>query len=163
MNEWNDDARTRRSPDGEERPLYESFGEVLLRAVMRIGVPEEAADALVREAFIGYFFLNPPPQPQEAKAWLIAAAGMKASEYLKMHGLPAGGNVAEAARAVEHLEVQREELATLPARAREALRLRVSEGRSYAEIAEALDVSEFAARKMVSRAWAKLRRLRRER
>ena len=51
----------------------------------------------------------------------------------------------------------------LPRLAREALRLRFEEKKSYPEIAEALDVSIDAAQRIVAKAGAKLRGLLRSR
>jgi len=156
MKEWNDDAGATQHPDEEQQSLFEVFGDVLVRAVTRIGVPEADAEALVWEALLACLWEDPPEG--ERKAWLIAAAATRASTYLELRGLPARGDVAKEARAVEHLDLRRRELAALTERVREALRLRVSEKKSYAEIAEELGVSEFAAKKMVERALRKLPR-----
>lgn len=156
MNKWNDDAGAPQHPDQEQQSLFVVFGDVLVRAVMRIGVPEADAEALVQEALIACLWEDPPEG--EKKAWLIAAATTRASTYLELRGLPARGDVAQETRAVEHLDLRRRELATLTERVREALRLRVSEKKSFAEIAEELGVSEFAAKKMVEKALRTLRR-----
>jgi RNA polymerase sigma factor (sigma-70 family) len=155
MNQWNDEAGLPRpSPEGEEQRLFETFGDVLIRAIGRMGVPKNEAHALVHEAFVVYGGLD--PRPQDARAWLIAAAGTQATTYLQKRGLPIGGDVAKETRAVEHLDFRREMLAALPRRARQAVRLRFAEGKSYPEIAAELGVTEHAAVRIVARARAKL-------
>ena len=157
MEQWNDDAANPRRAEGDERSLHETFGGVLLRAVMRLGVPREEAQEIVEHAFLSWYALE--PQPQDAKAWLIAAAGTRATRYLAERGLPGGEQIAAVRRAVEQLDVQREALAALPEQAREAMRLRWVEGKSYAEVAAALGVTEDAAKRIVARAFGKLRRM----
>jgi RNA polymerase sigma factor (sigma-70 family) len=155
MDRWND-GNPRRS-EGDERPLYETFGGVLGRALERLGVPRTEADRMVEHAFLSWYGLEPPPQ--DAKAWLIAAAGTRATTYLSRRGLPAGEQIAAVRRAVEHLDFQREALAALPERTREAMRLRWVERKTYPEVAAELGVTEHAAKRIVARAFAKLRRM----
>jgi RNA polymerase sigma factor (sigma-70 family) len=92
--------------------------------------------------FIAYYSLEPPPH--DARTWLIASACENARVYVERHRLAC-----------------RDGLETLPALAREALRLRFAEGKSYPEIAEELGVSVDAAQRIVSKAAAKLARMRR--
>lgn len=141
-------------------PLYEALGGVLQRLlVQKFGVPLEAAESLVYEVFIVFYGLEAPPR--DAETWLTAAACTSARSYLQRHGLPAADVDRDDEREIVALLLHRDALTTLTRRAREALRLRFAERKTYAEIAEELGVSAYAAEHLVAKAFAKLRGLRR--
>ncbi|HEV7768349.1 MAG TPA: sigma factor-like helix-turn-helix DNA-binding protein [Thermoanaerobaculia bacterium] len=106
--------------------------------------------------------VSPAASPRDARAWLIAAASISAKTYLQRRGLPAGDDEADDTRVVLELLLQRDALQTLPALARDALRLRFAERKTYPEIGTELGISPYAAERIVAKAFMKLRSLRRE-
>lgn len=146
----------RQSAEAERETLYETLGGVLQRTLTRaFGLPPQDAESLVYETFIVYFGMDVPPH--DFRAWLIAAACRSAKAHLVRRGLASGDDTTSQTRDAESFLLHREALDLLPARAREALRLRFAERRSYAEIAAELDVSVFAAERIVAKAAARLR------
>ena len=124
-------------------------------------VPERDAEWMVRERFRDYILNRPAPN---ARAWLIGAVCREANDYRRRRGLPAA-NEAEIAdierRADTRLSI-RDAMAILPSHAREALRLRFDEKKTYAEIAAQLGLSVYATERFVTKALAKLRGLLRD-
>ena len=175
MTHSNEDATGPAHPDHgpdrrDERPLYEALGGLLLRVIThRYEVPPEDAASVLDEAFLAYYAMQTPPR--DARAWLIAAVCALGKAYRERQGglrgegggaRGEGHGIEDDVRAVRDLVWYREALATLPRIAREALRLRVAEGKSYEEIAAILDLSADAAQRMVAKAAAKVRGWRRE-
>lgn len=153
MTPWKDEANRLRPAEPALRVLYETLGSELQRFVARkFGVPPEAAESLVYEAFVKVV----DERPDDAKAWLIGAACRGAKAWLQRRGL-ALTDSPDDAREIENLLFYREAQALLPERAREALRLRFQERRTYDEIAAELDVAAHYAEKLVAKAVAKLR------
>lgn len=113
---------------------------------------QEEAVSLVAEAFVVYYGLETPPE--DARACLTLMACTNAQTWLQRRGLPPG-HEAEAAR--ETSKSYRDALELLPSRAREALRLRFSERKTYPQIAAELGVSTFAAEQIVAKAAVKMR------
>lgn len=134
----------RHSGEWDVVQLYQEHRGVLLRLlVRRYGVPEEAAETIVYDTIMA---LPPQGVVSDVQAWLMAGACGKGEAYRSAHGLaPAADDAHELT------------LATLPDRAREALRLRFEEKLTYAEIAAELGLSVFAVERMVATAGAKLR------
>lgn len=118
-------------------------------------VPEQDAERLVRETFTDYR-LNQPAS--DARAWLIGAVCKHANGYRRSRGLPAADEKAAGRHAATVLSYH-DVMARLPSRAREALRLRFDEKKSYAEVAEQLGLSVYAAERFVAKALARLRAL----
>ena len=153
-----DEANRLRSGEPALRVLYETLGTDLQRFVTRkFGVPPEDAESLVHEAFVQFV----TERPDDAKAWLTGTACRGAKAWLQRRGL-AVTDSADDAREIENLLFYRKAQALLPERAREALRLRFQEGRTYEEIAAELDVAAYYAEKLVANAVAKLRQVIRE-
>lgn len=149
MNERKHEAGPLRGPSEEWDivHLYEEHRGVLLRLLMRkYGVPEEDAETLVYETIVA---LPLRIVVADAPAWLTAGVCGKGEAYRRARGLDPAADDAGDARDLA--------LATLTDQAREALRLRFEEKRTYAEIAEELGVSVFAAERIVATAGAKLR------
>ena len=159
MTESKDERRPpRRLAEAKDERFCEALGGVLLRLLARkFAVPADDAESLVEEAFIGYQGLNPPPP--DAEAWLIAAVCRGAKVYLQRRGLDADDDP----RAAKESVFVDAAVRTLPERAREALRLRFDERMTYPEIAAELNISAFAAERIVAKAIAKIRKLQRER
>lgn len=152
--------------------LYERYEAVVLRYFMRrLGDPEVAAD-LTGETFaaaLRTWLANRPLAEHEA-AWLFSIARSKLIDSLRR------GRVEDAARiqlGMQPIMLHDAELARvaelddtpitgllerLPDDQRAAVRARVVEERSYAEIARELKTSEQVIRKRVSRGLSTLRR-----
>lgn len=153
-----DDPLLLHSAATEQERLYEMLGGVLQRLVTRkFEVTQEDAESLVKEAFIAYH--GAKVAPNEVEDWVVGAVCRNARKYLQRRGLVAPADVLAEERAGQRVLSQREALAMLPSHAREALRLRFEERKSYPEIAEALDVPIDAAQRLVAKAGAKLRGL----
>jgi RNA polymerase sigma factor (sigma-70 family) len=153
MTPWKDEPSRLRPAEPALRVLYETLGSDLQRFVARkFGVPPEAAESLVHEAFVQVV----AERPDDAKAWLTGAACRGAKAWLQRRGL-AVTDAPDDAREVENLLFCRDALASLPRSAREALRLRFQERLTYEEIAAELDVSAHYAMRLVSKAGEKLR------
>jgi RNA polymerase sigma factor (sigma-70 family) len=88
----------------------------------------------------------------------IGAACRAGNSYRVGRGLPAA-NVADVERHATTVLSIRDALERLPSRAREALRLRFDNGKTYAEIAAELGISEYAVERFVAKVWTRLRGL----
>jgi DNA-directed RNA polymerase specialized sigma24 family protein len=143
MTESHDPEKFRQTPDeAETQLLWDTAGEMLLRLLKRkFGLPPDDARTLVEEAFRVYYELT--ARPRDATSWLIAAACTNAQRYLRRRGLAAGDAASDPQALAESL-FDPAFLEALPERAREALRMRHPEGKSFAEIAEELGVTRFA-------------------
>ena len=153
----NDGPGRAHSPAGAEWvELSGSLGGYLIDLLKRaFEIPGPDAEWLVRETFADYSFGKPAP---DASAWIIAAACRRANDYRQRRGLPAADEAAIERQAVTVL-AYRDAMARLPGRAREALRLRFEEKKTFAEIAEQLGLSVYAAERFVAKALARLRGL----
>lgn len=146
MNEREHEAGPLRRPseDWDVVHLYEEHRPVLRRLlVRRYGVPEADAETIVYDTVMA---LPTQGVVSDVQAWLTAGVCGKGEAYRSACGLdPAADDACELA------------LATLTDHAREALRLRFDEKRTYAEIAAELGVSVYAAERIVAKAGAKVR------
>lgn len=144
------------SVDAEQAALSESLGGFLIALLRRaFEVSERDAEWLVRETFIDHIQNEPAP---DARAWILGAACKKANAYRQRRGLPAADEAAIERQAAATLSI-RDAMESLPRRAREALRLRFEEKKTYTEIAEQLGLSVYAAKRFVAKALARLRGL----
>jgi DNA-directed RNA polymerase specialized sigma subunit len=117
----------------ELEELYRSIGSVLLRTLADMyGISREEAERIVGEVFMMYVSTSEPGG--DPASWIHLAVHAEAARYRR--------SVA---------------LAALPEDAREALRLRFQEKRTYPEIAAALGVTKRFAEKLVAKALAELR------
>lgn len=156
--------------------FYRRHAEWVLRvAARRTGSPEHAGD-LAAEVFAAAMLaahrFRPERPSGEANTWLFGIL------LHKLAGFERRGAVERRARrrlGMQAPVLDRDEFETvldapsgrepsvvalldgLPAPQREAVRARVIDERSYAEVAAALDISEASARKRVSRGLAALR------
>jgi DNA-directed RNA polymerase specialized sigma24 family protein len=144
------------SADTEGAELHEPLGVYLEGLLTRaFEVPQRDAERIVREMFADYK-LNKPAS--DARAWLIGAVCREANDYRRRRGLPAADERAAERHAATVLSY-RDAMDRLPSRAREALRLRFEEKKTYAEVAEQLGLSVYAAERFVSKALFRLREL----
>lgn len=149
-----DGVGSQHTAETEQSALYEALGGVLRSLLMRaFELPEQDAEWLLRESIIDYTLNKQAP---DARAWLIGVACRNANGYRQRRGLPAA-NEAEAVRQITAVLATRDALATLPRRAREALRLKFDEKKSYEEVAEQLGLSVHAAKRFVSKALTQMR------
>ena len=124
-----------------------TFGELLERHereifayVLRLSGNRAEADDLYQETFLAAFRAWPPPRAGNERAWLYKIATNKAIDR-------DGVTLSDLATAVR----------ALPTGQRAAFVLRKVEGRSYAEVADALGCSEEAARSRVAEAMKKVK------
>jgi DNA-directed RNA polymerase specialized sigma24 family protein len=140
----------------EVAQLYAARRGVLMRLLMRrFGVPADDAETLVYDTVMALQTQGPVPNP---KAWLFAGVTAKGEKYRRARGLDSPAPDAEATRDVRFTKVV---LGALSPRAREVLRLRFDEKKTYAEIAAEMGVSTNAAERLVARAAARIRRIQR--
>jgi RNA polymerase sigma factor (sigma-70 family) len=159
--------------------LYEAHAEGMLGFFMRRTYEPEAAVDLLAETFAQAFedrrrFRG--SGEQEQLAWLYAIARHRAADFhrrgrverrvldrLGFERRPLSDEEYERVEELAGLQTLRRALAIgvegLAVEQREALRLRVLEERSYAEVAQTLGVSEQTARARVSRALRAMRAL----
>ena len=160
MSELENEPTLPRSTESSGAALFESLGGALHRLLVRkFGIPPDTAESLVYELFINFHTVD--PKPPDARAWLIAVAFTSARTYLQRNGVPNAGLEEENGREVVALLFQPEASEALTASARTALLMRFGERRTYSEIAEELDISSHAAERLVAKAYATLRGLRR--
>jgi RNA polymerase sigma-70 factor (ECF subfamily) len=159
--------------------LYEAHAGALLGFFMRRTYEPEAAVDLLAETFAQAFEDRRRfggSSEQEELAWLYAIARHRAADFhrrghverraldrLGFERRPLSDEEYERVEELTGLEQLRRHLAVglagLAGEQRDALRLRVLEERSYAEVARALGVSEQTARARVSRALRAMRAL----
>jgi DNA-directed RNA polymerase specialized sigma24 family protein len=144
-------------------PEYGSVVELLQTALVGMyRLSGEEAEALVNEAYRCCLLAREAATDEEK--WVIGATLKYAETRERMHRPPGGPDDA-AAEIARHrdLTLTREALDTLPAEnARQAIRLRVEKGKSYAEIAAVLGVTARYAERMVLIGVAKLAARRRQ-
>ena len=144
-----------------------TFGELLERHereifayALRLTGDRDDADDVYQETFLAAFRGWPPPRRGQERAWLYRIAtnkvidrARKAKRLVRMSDLRLA--------APERDGVTLSDLATavraLPTGQRAAFVLRKVEGRSYAEVADALGCSEEAARSRVAEAMKKVK------
>lgn len=147
------------------------FDRVVHYFVRRTRIPETAFD-LAAETFAQALErrhqFRGSNAPQEA-SWLFAIAHTQLVRYFRSGALEHSAlsrlqislpplSAAELERLGGELEGElAEAVAALPTRLRQAVRLRILEEHSYADVARALGVTEDAARQRVSRALERLR------
>jgi RNA polymerase sigma factor (sigma-70 family) len=137
----------------QQRGRYDRMGDVVEYVIKRIfGIEGEDAQSLAREVLLAYLEIKTPPP--DVNAWLITGACGNAKRYLERRGLTT--DEAEKKRAAERWLRREEALPLLPERDRAVLRLRLDKGKTYAEIAAELGVTPCSAKRIFSRAWAKL-------
>jgi DNA-directed RNA polymerase specialized sigma subunit, sigma24 homolog len=130
----------------------ESLHNRLVSTVTRtFGVPEEDARAIVREGCIALYHAKQIAEPDR---WLSNFVCDLARAY--WHHKPPSDATCREAITVREVTFTRRLLDTLPAPAREALRLRYHEGKTFAEVAEELNVAPLAARRMIEKSLAKI-------
>jgi RNA polymerase sigma-70 factor, ECF subfamily len=126
------------------RGLYAEHGPALLRYLHRLTGRADAAEDLLQETFVqalrGLERLDAALSP---RAWLFAIArhlGINARQR-RRDTLPLADEMAKPQERLDpRREAMREAIAALPDKQREALQLRLVEGLSYEEIAQALDI-----------------------
>lgn len=158
--------------------LYGDHAEALLGFFARRGCEAEVAVDLVAETFAQAFLHRDRfrgSDDLEALAWIYGIARGQLGDWfrrgvVRRRGLARLGvqtpelvdadydRVEELAAVSDRSALLAEELESLSASHRDALRLRVVEERDYAEVAGLMGVSEQAARARVSRALRTLRR-----
>ena len=156
MSESDDDLGRVLPQDAEPEAAQLSAARrgVLLRLLMRrFGVPAEDAEELVHDTVMALQTQGPVPN---VKAWLFAGVIAKGEKYVRARGVvrPAPDVVRR-----EKIPFTKAVLGALAPRAREALRLRFDERKSYPEIAEEMQISTRAAERMVAKALARVRQL----
>jgi RNA polymerase sigma factor (sigma-70 family) len=143
--------------EAEWAELHATLGGNLKVLLMRaFEVPERDAEWMVREKFKEYSLNQPAPNE---RAWLIGAVCREANDYRRRRGLPAASeaDLADIERRADTRLAIRDAMASLPSRARKALSLRFEEKKTYAEVAEQLGLSVYAAERFVAKALARLR------
>ena len=157
----NDDRLLHGSGDSEQATLYESLGGILQRMVVRqFKVSQEDAEALVRDTFLLYYETN--AARSDVREWLTATVCGNAKEYLRRRGLVAPEEGTDQTREIRRLLCHRDAKEILPSHARQAVRMRFEEQKTYPEIAAELDVSADTAQRLVAKAVVKLLKVLRE-
>ena len=144
-----------------------TFGELLERHereifayVLRLTGSRADADDLYQETFLAAFRAWPPPRAGNERAWLYKIATNKAIDQVRRTRrlVPlADLRLAAPERDGVTLSDLATAVRTLPTGQRAAFVLRKVEGRSYAEVANALGCSEAAARSRVAEAMKKVK------
>jgi len=149
--------------------IVERYRRALMRYVSRLLPPERAED-VVQQSFVNAFeAMHRDGAALELRPWLYRIAHNTALNALRDRGLrhdeldeldESVDGVERPDQALERTQGLREVLVAvqaLPERQRDAILLRELEGRSYAEIALALGVSDGAVRQLLNRARNSLR------
>jgi RNA polymerase sigma factor (sigma-70 family) len=146
--------------------IVERYRRALMRYVSRLLPPERAED-VVQQAFVNaYEAMQRGDRELNLKPWLYRIAHNTALNALRDRGLRHDqlderiDGVERPDQALERSQGLREVLVAvqgLPDRQRDAIVLRELEGRSYAEIALALGVTDGAVRQLLNRARNSLR------
>ena len=159
-------------PGGSFTVFYRRHADALMRFAAGRGVDVETARDVVAETFFAALQGRSRYKPthETARLWLLGIAVRKVADVRRRQER----EQRRVARAAEHALVISERdrdryaamceqldaadaLADLPEQERAVVLARIVEDRSYAEIAEALGLSEAATRKRVSRGLARLR------
>ena len=159
------DAEGLQRPAGEPEvvvPGSDTLSRILMAWVTsRYGMSDRDAAALLEVARISYSTTGPGLVP-DARAWVIGAVVQLAETHQRIHRLPGKTeDVAAEVVRIGGIVFTAEALAALPENAREAIRMKFFEKRSYAEIAAKLDVAANYAEHLVMQGVAKVLALRR--
>jgi RNA polymerase sigma factor (sigma-70 family) len=152
-----EDESARNASAAEERVdrLYEQCGGVLKKALLEsFGIEANEAEVLLEDALRVTLTKSVADE-----RWVIAAVCRRAARRVRVAfdaKIPPDASAAELA-ALEEVIFLRAGMATLPEPAQEALRLRFDERRTYAEIAEQLQVSTRYVHRLVQGSLERLR------
>lgn len=127
------------------RLLYAEHGPALLRYLRRLTGRAEGSEDLLQETFVQALKgLDRVDAALSPKAWLFAIArhlGLNARQRRRdLLALPDELPAGPRERPDPRREDMREAIAALPDKQREALQLRLTDGLSYEEIAQVLDI-----------------------
>ena len=149
----------RHSADAEEiERLYQSLGEVLFGVLTeRYALTVADAAWLLQDTFGAY--MTNRAVVSDAQGWLISMACAEAEKFQQIRAFEEA--LPEASRDARDRELTRIALTTLPENAREAVRLRFYERKSYDDIAEKLGITAHYAEHLVATSIAKVAALRR--
>lgn len=147
-------------PEGIARGS-DALSRILMGWVTRTyGMADRDAVALLEVAHSSYSTLH--DLVQDGRAWVIGAVIQLAETHQRIHRLPGKTeDVAAEVVRIRDFTLTAEALAVLPENAREAVRMRFFEKKSYAEIAAELGVATYYAEHLVMQGVAKLLALRR--
>ncbi|MGZ5442300.1 MAG: RNA polymerase sigma factor [Thermoanaerobaculia bacterium] len=162
----------RNDAEGLQRPAepevvvhgYEALSRILMAWVTRTyRMSDGDAAALLEVARFSYFTTG-RGLVQDARAWVIGAVIQLAETHQRIHRLPGKTeDVAAEVVRIRDIALTSEALAALPENAREAIRMKFFERKSYAEIGAELGVAAYYAEHLVMHGVAKLLALRRQR
>ncbi len=155
--------------------FYRRHVDALIRFAASRGLNADAAADVVAETFLGALKARHRyrPERENARLWLLAIASRRIADHYRRQGSDDRRNERLRTEAIVLTQVDRDSydrflenrderaldaLADLPPIQQEALCARVIEEREYADIAEALGLSQPAARQHVSRGLSTLRR-----
>lgn len=149
----------RHSADAEEiERLYQSLSEVLLGVLTeRYELTVAEAASLLEDTFGAY--VTSRAAVSDAQGWLISAACAEAEKLQQIRAFEEA--LPEASGDARARELTSRALAMLPENAREAVRLRFYERKSYDDIAANLGITEHYAEHLVATSIAKVAALRR--
>ena len=150
------------------RPAPLTFGQLLERHerelfayAIRLSGQRADAEDLYQDTFLAAFRAWPPPRRGNERAWLYKIATNRAIDRERRSRRVVASTDDLALAAPERDDVTLADLAgairTLPAGQRAAFVLRKVQGLPYAEVAQALECSEQAARARVSEALKKVK------
>ncbi len=135
---------------------------LLWLAVRKFGVAEDDAESLLQEVFLAY--LQCGVAIHDVRGWLVGATCNASRSHLRWRGrheaLPPEALLPPAAddlTKIEHRLTVQNILRTLPAREREALRLKYFERHTYAEVALLLGTTEGYAEQLIAKTMRRLR------
>ncbi|HYZ88912.1 MAG TPA: RNA polymerase sigma factor, partial [Myxococcales bacterium] len=153
---------------GHERPfeaIVERYRRALLRHARRIAGDARADDVVQQALVAAWTALERGDEVRDLRAWLYrivyntalnSLRGQRECSELREFAA-AGGTPQEVLEDKLFVRETLETLATLPERQREALLRTAIEGHSYAEVAQALGLSDGAVRQLIHRARATVR------
>jgi RNA polymerase sigma-70 factor (ECF subfamily) len=154
--------------------FYRRHVAAVIRFAASRGLDADAAADVVGDTFMGALKSRAryAPVQETARLWLLTIAARRIADVHRRQGLERRRHQRLKTEMVVLTQADRdgyrhavesgdglEVLADLPAVQQQAIRARVIEGREYAEIAEALGLSQPATRQHVSRGLARLRNL----
>ncbi|HEY8657120.1 MAG TPA: RNA polymerase sigma factor [Candidatus Limnocylindria bacterium] len=141
--------------------LLERHERELFAYAIRLSGQRVDAEDLYQDTFLAAFRAWPPPRPGNERAWLYKIATNRAIDRERRSRRIVASTDDLALAAPERDDVTLADLAgairTLPAGQRAAFVLRKVQGLPYAEVAQALECSEVAARARVSEALKKVK------
>ena len=159
--------------------FYRRHVHAVLRFAASRGLPAEAAADVVAETFVAALRGRHAyrAEREHARLWLLAIAARQAASSYRRRASDRRKHDRLQSEAIALTDVDRDTyeqlrleadhrgldaLADLPSTQQDAIRARVIEDRSYAEIAAAMGMSQPAVRQSVSRGLAALRRILKE-